>query len=422
MVTSVLMDGAHFLSKTATGIGSYARTLAATLRESGCHVAVLHGRRVQVRNESPLGLAAQVFGNEPRIGRRTRLLRDASFILRAAAGGGRRSRAVNVPIDGVDLSAFEPTLPPCDQVLNAHAIFERAHRLFAMKERFIELEVPGACKAAHWTAPLAIKARGVPNIYTLHDLIPLQFPHFVIDIAGRSVQLHAAIARQADHIITVSEASKRHIVELLDVRDDRISVTYQPVPGLPKIAQEDAERLVETVYGVKPRAYALFLGAIEPKKNLKRLIEAFLLSGVDIPLLISGPLGWLYKGDLALIDAVARHARDAGQPLVRRLGYLPRRHVVALLQCARFLVFPSIYEGFGLPVLEAMQLGVPALTSNTGSLPEVAGEAAVLVDPLNVAEMAREIKRLASDSDLRAELTRRGPPQAASPFYSRWTA
>lgn len=461
MATPVLIDGFHFLSRTATGIGSYARTLAAALRTSGCRVAVLYGQRVQERRARPLRLASQVFGNEPSGSRRLQLLGEIPFLLRAAMGGGR-SRALPVPLDGVDLSAFEPRLPQCDQVLNAHALFERAHRLFIMKERFIELDLPSPFKAAHWTTPFAITARGLPNIYTIHDLVPLQFPHFTIDFAGQSVELHAEIACRADHIITVSETSKRHIVQLLKVRDDRVSVTYQPVPDLPRMARADAERLVETVYGAKPGAYALHLGAIEPKKNLRRLMEAFLLAGLDIPLLLAGPLGWLYDEELALIDVIAKQwhnmmiggngtRRGGGPsvrqnglwpedteafgsngahllaepplhfegdrpdtgPLVRRLGYLPRHHVVALLQCARFLVFPSIYEGFGLPVLEAMQLGVPVLTSNAGSLPEVAGDAAVLVDPLDVTGMAREIRRLGSDGDLRAELARRGPPQAA---------
>ncbi len=410
-MTSILLDGAHFLSKTATGIGSYGRTLAATLRASGCQVAVLYGQRVQAAKDAPLRLAAQVFGNEPPVGRRIGLLRDLPFLARAALGGGRRSRAIDIPTDGVDLTAYEPTLPPCDRVLNAHGVFERAQRLFVMKERLTEIDVPGPCRVAHWTGPLPVRARGMPNIYTLHDLIPLQFPHFVIDVGGRSAGLHAAIARRADHIVTVSETSKRHIVDLLDVPEERVSVTYQPVPPLPRLPGQDAERLVEAVYGAESGAYALFLGAIEPKKNLKRLIEAFLLSGVDIPLLMAGPLGWLYEDDLALIKVVA--GSNDGHPPVRRLGYLPRRHMVALMQCARFLVFPSLYEGFGLPVLEAMQLGIPVLASDVGALQEVAGEAAVLIDPLDVAVMASAIRCLDGDGDLLAELARRGPQQAA---------
>jgi len=431
-VKRVLIDGAHFLSKTATGIGSYGRTLAASLQSAGCHISVVYGQRVHagLGRDAHLRLAAQVFGNEPPAHRWSRLFSDTSFLVGAAIGRSRQACAINVPVDGVDLSAHEPSLPPCDQVLNSYGLFERAYRLFAMKERFLELELAGACAAAHWTGPLAIKVRGAPNIYTLHDMIPLQFPYFVIDRGGRGVQLHKEITRQADHMITVSQASKRQIVDLLNVQEDRISVTYQPAPSLPLLEQGHAERLVENVYGVRSGAYALFLGAIEPKKNLRRLVEAFLLAGVDIPLLIAGPLGWLYDEDLALLDTIGRQVHGKvitgevngsvltgrmhdERPPVRHLGYLPRRHVVALLQCARMFLFPSLHEGFGLPALEAMQLGVPVLTSNSSSLPEVVGEAAIVVDPLSVSEMAREIERLASDGDLRAELSRRGPMQAA---------
>ena len=144
----------------------------------------------------------------------------------------------------------------------------------------------------------------MPNIYTLHDLIPLQYPHFVSGYGDRTFQMHEIIGREADHIITVSEASKRNIVEILQVPDDRVSVTYQPVPTLPAIDSEDAERIVEMVYGAKPGQYSLFLGAIEPKKNIKRLIEAYLLSGVACPLLLAGPLGWLYKDEVKFINVV----------------------------------------------------------------------------------------------------------------------
>jgi glycosyltransferase involved in cell wall biosynthesis len=407
-----MIDGAQFLGRKATGIGTYARALASALKASGCAVSVLYGRPVR-SGELPLSPALQVFGNDPPLPRWRRPLHQAVSFAAVALGAAGRARAVPVPIDGLDLSAFEPALPACDEVLNADRLFDRAQLLFAMRRRFVRLDAPRSCKAAHWAGPLAIKARGIPNLYTLHDLIPLQFPHFVVDVGARSADLHASIAREADHIVTVSETSKRHIVELLKVPEDRVSVTYEPVPDLPRLARADAERLVESVYGVRPGAYALHLGAIEPKKNLKRLIEAFLLADPRIPLLTVGPLGWLYENDVALMDSVASHARSAGRAPLRRLGYLSRPHVVALLQCARFLVFPSLYEGFGLPVLEAMQLGVPVLTSSAGSLPEVAGDAALLVPPLDVGAMAEEIRRLANDRDLCAELSRRGPAQAA---------
>jgi glycosyltransferase involved in cell wall biosynthesis len=406
----VLIDGSQFLSKIATGIGSYGRTLTRTLRTMGIPVTVLYGRSTHVsRHAPPQSLATQVFGSEalPE-GRLTRVVRNAPFLARSLTGLIKPVRPDEVPTEGINLGAFEPPLPEVDHVLNASRVYDRAHLHFTLKERLLEVAPPPGIGLAHWTGPMALKARGVPNVYTLHDLIPLQFPYFIVDRGGLSSRLHAAIAREADHIITVSEASKHHIVDLLKIPEDRVSVTYQPVPSLAKLNQSEAARLVETIYGAEPGNYALFLGAIEPKKNLKRLIEAFLMADPGIPLLIAGPKGWLNKEDLELIETVSAH-----QTLVRQLGYLPRRHVTALLQCARFFAFPSIYEGFGLPVLEAMQLGVPVLTSSTSSLPEVAGDAAVLVDPLNINQLTAGIRALTNDPDLRNELSLRGPQQAA---------
>lgn len=407
---NVLIDGSQFLSKTATGIGSYGRTLASTLRSLGFDLTVLYGRSAKVRRQAaPQSLAVQVFGSETAPERRlVRWLRNTPFLAGAAVGLNRRVRPHQVSTDGIDLAAFEPPLPVVDNVLNASRLYERAPLHFAVTERFLEVEAPREVNVAHWTAPLPLKARGIPNIYTLHDLIPIQFPYFIVDRDALSFRLHTAIAREADHIITVSEASKHHILDLLKIPEERVSVTYQPAPSLAKLDRTEAERLVETIYGAEPGNYALFLGAIEPKKNLKRLIEAFLMANTGIPLLMAGPKGWLNKEELELIKTVT-----AQQSLVRQLGYLPRRHVTALLQCARYFVFPSIYEGFGLPVLEAMKLGVPVLTSNTSSLPEVAGDAAVLVNPLDMARLTKGIRALTNDADLRAELAQRGPAQAA---------
>jgi glycosyltransferase involved in cell wall biosynthesis len=292
--------------------------------------------------------------------------------------------------------------------------------------------------AHHWTGPVPVKSADGPNIYTIHDLVPIQFPYLVIDRPGSAARLHRDIARTADTIITVSEASKEQIVQLLKVPPDRVTVTYQPAPTPKPLPQEDAEWLVKQLYDVEPYNYALYLGAVEPKKNLRRLIEAFLLSRLNIQLIMAGPLGWLYDEEEDLIALVGRRygqevsadilaskigdrlqsgASSAEYPSnklpVRHLGYLPRRHVTALLQCAKFFVFPSIYEGFGLPALEAMQLRVPVLTSRAGSLSEVVGEAALTVDSLNVEDITRGIRQLDADSDLRAELARRGPVQAA---------
>ncbi|MGI9356293.1 MAG: glycosyltransferase family 4 protein [Rhizobiaceae bacterium] len=441
---SILVDGSHLLKRGATGIGSYAHSLTKSLGALGAEVSVFFGHRAKtIPSDPPIALADQVFGQNT--WRRSNL----SLVARTGLGFRRRIKTDEVDIDGLELDALDPPLPPFVRVFNGQEAFLRADIIFALRQQFGIAELPDEFAAAHWTGPFPIKARHGPNIYTLHDLVPLQFPYFVEDGPGNSARVHAAIAQQADHIITVSETSKAHIVDILGVPAERVSVTYQPVQEIARMPQEGAERLVSTIYAAEPGKYALFLGAIEPKKNLKRLIEAFSLSGVEIPLLLAGPLGWLYDEELELIDVIRKPIVEEGlnavriaeayrsirkiddgqqniedsifsnrslksEMPIRRLGYLPRRHVVALMQCARFFVFPSVYEGFGLPALEAMHLGVPVLTSRRASLPEVVGDAAILVDPISISEIADGIRRLDADADLRSELARRGPIQAAA--------
>ncbi len=157
------------------------------------------------------------------------------------------------------------------------------------------------------------------------------------------------------------------------------------------------------------RGYYLFFGALEPKKNLARLLEAHLASGSKHPLVIVGAPGWGSDRDVALLKQLA--ALDENKR-IKWLGYLPRQTLATVIAGARAVVFPSLYEGFGLPVLEAMALGTPAITSNTSSLPEVAGDAALLVDPLDVRSIARAIRSLDDDDGAVANLSQRGLVQA----------
>ena len=170
------------------------------------------------------------------------------------------------------------------------------------------------------------------------------------------------------------------------------------------------------------REYYVFVGAIEPKKNIGRLVDAYAASGSPHPLLIIGDLGWMYDRDVHTIDAerfysqVQRNGRLVVERSVRRIPYLPLSQLVSLVRGARGLLFPSLYEGFGLPVLEAMMLGTPVITSNISSLPEIADDAALLVDPYDVDEIANAIRAFDRDSDLRTELSERGLKRAA--FFS----
>ena len=307
---NIVIDGAHFFNKSGTGIASYARSLASTLRRSQCSLSVLYGRKVgNHKHLSELAIPTQLFGEAPVQRPLESLVESVWLRTRARLQAKPAGTAVKIATRGIDLRAFDPPLPLADTILNADRLYVRATHAFAAKQRLTEVALPEQIALAHWTSPLPVKVKGAPNVYTLHDLIPLQYPYFVYDKDGRAADLHAAIARDADLIITVSEASKQVILDLLRLPSERVHVTYQPAPQLPSIPREEAERLVQNIYGARPGDYALFVGATEPKKNLKRLIEAFLLSGVKIPLLIAGPRGWLDSGR-AWIDQFNRARCD----------------------------------------------------------------------------------------------------------------
>jgi glycosyltransferase involved in cell wall biosynthesis len=165
------------------------------------------------------------------------------------------------------------------------------------------------------------------------------------------------------------------------------------------------------VFGLTPRGYFLFFGALEPKKNIGRLLEAYLSAGTATPLVIVGGKGWKSEGELGLLQLRGEPAGDG--PRIRRIDYLPFGTLQRLIRGARAVLFPSLSEGFGLPVAEAMALGTATLTSTEASLPEIAGDAAVLVDPYDVQAIAQGIRRLDQDAELRAALEAAGPRQAA---------
>lgn len=388
----------------ATGIGTYSRTLVDNLRGLGCSVGVLFGQRVGGNLASPLGLASQVFGgtreDRPAERRVYQFSRALDIYLR------KRARpTLAVPLGHADLATLDNPIPAIDHAYNSDRLFDRANERFAVRHAGTSVRLPARADAVHWTYPLPLAVKGVPNIYTVHDLIPLRYPHLVIDRNGRAAALMDFVARRADLIVTVSEASRRDIVEHLKVPEERVAVTYQSRAPMPHVSAEDSASITRDIYGAEPGNFILFLGAIEPKKNLRRLIEAHVTSGVDMPLVIAGPLGWSYDTDIRFMEMVTEAQRRApgGSARIRYLGFLPRRHLAALLQSAAVFAFPSICEGFGLPLLEAMAAGVPVLTSNTTSMPEVVGDAGRLVDPLDVASIARGLRDLVGDADMRRE-------------------
>ena len=249
-------------------------------------------------------------------------------------------------------------------------------------------------------------------VVTVHDLSFLREPawHKADNVAFSSRGVEGAVQR-ADAIIVPSEFTAHEMSEFYPAARDRVHVVPEavlPVYQEPCPAAELAR--VKKAHALE-RPYFLFVGTLEPRKNLVRLISAFhglIEQGLeDVELVLAGGLGWK-------ADEIRQAADDPkGQGRVRRLGYVPGPDLPGLYQGALAVVYPSLYEGFGLPVLEALASGAPCLTSRAASLPEVAGEAALLVDSDDSDALAQGMLRLARDADLRARLALAGPKQAA---------
>jgi glycosyltransferase involved in cell wall biosynthesis len=249
----------------------------------------------------------------------------------------------------------------------------------------------------------------VPAVVTVHDVGYLHYPeaHRPFDrwYLDWTTRRHARLAAR---IIADSYATREDLVHLYQTDPGRIAVVY---PGrdesLGRVENTRAIQAVKARYGIRS-GYLLYLGTLQPRKNLLRLVEAFacLQSGtIDLQLVLAGKKGWLYDELFARVKSLGWEDR------IVFTGYVAEDDKAALLSGASALVFPSLYEGFGMPVLEAMACGTPVLTSNISSLPEVAGDAALVVDPLDVDAIAAGMSRLIGDADLRSVLVERGYAQ-----------
>jgi glycosyltransferase involved in cell wall biosynthesis len=423
----IAIDGYNLALEQGTGIATYARNLSQRLGAMGAEVGVLWGQRGASGRDEMLREIMLLDARPPKPTALQRAWRDFRAGLRLRLG----ATAVTVPVtDRVIRRGLEARTPHADVMWNIPDLYRAAVQNYGADGRFAEVTLPGGPALMHWTFPLPIRVKGAKNIYTIHDLVPLRLPYTTLDVKRRILGTLRGVAATADHIVTVSEASKRDIVSLLGVPEEKVTNTYQTVEvpeRLAKMPEEMARAAVAGSFGLEWGQYWLFFGAIEPKKNVGRLIEAYLASGSPHPLVIVGKQAWRVRQELGLIYEDDTRVNsdleytDGVQILSRRmrdrvilLDYAPFRLLVSLIRGARAVLFPSLYEGFGLPVLEAMSLGAPVLTANVASLPEVVGDAAVLIDPYDVRAIAEAIQALDTHESLRAELSRRGPRRAAS--------
>jgi len=271
--------------------------------------------------------------------------------------------------------------------------------------------------APHYVLPALTPCK---SVVTIHDCIHLRFPQYLpsrLGYAYARASLWTATHRSS-RIMTVSEASKRDILEYYNVPPEKIDVIYNGIDDrfCQTPAEEDVVRVRERYQLEDP--FILYAGNVKPHKNLKRLIEAFDIlrqqrefENVKLVMI----------GDDISKYAVLRHTvhRHQLHKHVRFLGFVPHKTLAVLYRLAGVFVFPSLYEGFGLPPLEAMASGTPVITSNVSSLPEVVGDAAELIDPLQPEAMADAMRRVLTNQTLREEMRQRGFERARAFSWER---
>ena len=277
-------------------------------------------------------------------------------------------------------------------------VFHFLLRVFHFPKLYILIEKKTGIKLDYFFSPnigFHALSKNTKHILTLHDVSFEIFP----ECFSLKMRLwHAFLSpykqcKSADIIFTPSENTKRDIVDLYKISEERIKVLS---PGLSSLFSS-----VQKKYTLSQK-YILFLGTIEPRKNIEGLLRAFELFGKDFPeyqLLIAGAKGWKNKHILEAIEKTSN---------VQYIGYVPSEDKAALYTGASVFVYPSLYEGFGFPVLEAFAAGTPVITSSRSSLPEIAGDAAYFINPYNTFEIVEGLKRIVTDPDLSHLLVQKG--------------
>ncbi len=409
------IDGYNLAMPNGTGVATYGTELARAVRGLGHQLDGVFGLRVPKLLDARQTAFFDRFQRpvDPRA-RVTRWARRAEF-----ASSFLPSTLREVPLStAVEKRGLADGWPGFERLFSANNLFDRAYLRFRHTGRFVTLKLPNPPAIMHWTYPVPIRLQGAHNIYTLHDLVPLKLPYATLDDKDVYRGVVQGCVDVATHLCTVSESSRADVIDRFGVGEDFVTNTYQTAPKAELGALADDQQAVEGIFGLPYRGYLLYFGAIEPKKNIGRVIEAYLSMQTTMPLVIVGARAWQSDGELRLMPGGGADGSPGtfhghrGQTIIR-LQYLPRELLTKLIRCARATVFPSLYEGFGLPVLESMQVGTPVVSSNTSSLPEVAGDAALLVDPYDVGAIVAALRRVIGDSALAEEMSARGLVSAA---------
>lgn len=411
--TAALVAGFDFEQNAFRGTSFFARTLLRALSELGFETLLLTGAPSgSNRLLERLFLARQLAdpASPGKWRRRELFLRD---LLRP-----QPPRLISLRHD-TELSDHIDYVRWVDACLNRPSVYD------FIRMRSLRGWAPYPLPTSHaeiviTPTPIQVRApRGVPVVTAFHDLAPLvRADHPPQDNADEFFRRIQGMERYADAIICSSEVGHRELIAHFPGLTDRCTV-LSPPPSLfteeiTLAGDPSVERAVLSRYGVERSGYLLYVGVIEAKKNIGRLIDAYLAvrQQLRIPLLLAG---WMGYRSHELQPVLARP--DIG---IGHLGYVAQLDKVVLMRNARALVFPSLYEGFGLPPLEAMQVGCPVLASNIPAVAEACGDAAYLVDCRSTPQLSHGLLRIALDEPLRTALIARGHRRAEELSLERY--
>lgn len=397
----VLLDGYNLQLTKGTGIKTYGLSLLQALKQMGVQVDVLLSRGGYKAN----AILDEVFFFDHPVAEKNWFVL-AKGLLKSSLGtlypAKRRKGFAGLVIKRGQYTedfmeyATSFSFPQCYDVANG---------LYNKLKLTTDISISEKIDIWHATYPLPMRIRNAKKITTIHDLIPLRLPYATLDDKKSFFFKTQAALEESAVIITVSEHSKQDILTYFEVDPDKIIVTYQPIALKHQATPvEEVSDFLQPL-GLEYQNYILFVGAIEPKKNVGRLIEAYSTLDTEMPLVIVGKKGWLWEDELGRANFVAQ-GRSGKQ--IKMLEYVRSTSLPYLYQGAYCFVFPSLYEGFGLPPIEAMTFGCPVITSNLSSLPEVCGNAALYVDPYDVKDIRQALEKLLGDRQLRQELVQRG--------------
>jgi glycosyltransferase involved in cell wall biosynthesis len=400
---NVLVDGYNLEMANGTGIKTYTHSLIQALNLLDANVSVLFSRP---SSRNPKLNEVLFFDRESKTSN-LKLLKDT---IKYLAGTSKEAELIKFSDKVIIQDNLMRKIVDSVEFLNTDNCYNISKLLYHTFGVHQTIYCPKKISIWHRTypvIPIKIKSQtpNVLNVTTIHDLVPLKLPYTTLDNKKIFYNAVKSVLKDSEIILTVSENSKKDILDFYDVDPDKIHVTYQSI-NQPSVSLKDEEifRFLKR-FKLNLRKYILFVGAIEPKKNIGRLIDAYAAIDTDLQLVIVGKKGWMWEGEIGKIESL--FGRNWTRK-VKLLDYVTNDSLKYLYAGAFCFVFPSIYEGFGLPPLEAMSLECPVITSKTSCLSEICGDAALYVDPYESDDIRKSIEFLINNPDMRTPLIAAG--------------